>query len=135
MNGGTSTTVANSLMLVDTQALVWSAIGDPRLSAAANAAITSGTERLFVSAVTAYEFADLNQRGRFGIDLPLRMVLEQLEARVLDYPGAVWTIAESLPPIHFDPVDRMLVAHAIHADLTIITADAKMREYPVRTLW
>lgn len=34
-----------------------------------------------------------------------------------------------------DPVDRMLIAHAIHADLTLVSADETMRRYPVRSLW
>lgn len=36
---------------------------------------------------------------------------------------------------HGDPVDRMLIAHAIHADLTLVTADGLMRRYPVKSLW
>lgn len=122
-------------ILIDTQAIVWTVSDDKRLSKAAREMITSGTEEIFVSAVTAYEFVGLNRRGRFGVDLPFRAVLQQLEAIVLDYPASAWTIAEALPEIHFDPVDRMLVAHAIHADLTLITADRAMREYPVRILW
>lgn len=122
-------------ILIDTQAIVWAVTDSPRLSIAARAAITNGAEEICISAVTAYEFADLNRRGRFEVDLPFGQVLSQLEARLLDYPAGLWTIAETLPAIHFDPVDRMLVAHAIHADLTLVTADAKMRKYPVRSLW
>ena len=99
------------------------------------AAVGEAREPLCVSAVTAYEFADLNRRGRFGADLPLADLLGRLDAAVLDYPAAAWLIATDLPPIHLDPVDRMLVAHAIHADLTIATADATIRRYPVRTIW
>lgn len=121
--------------LIDTQALVWVAIGSPRLSDAAREALTDGAARLCVSAVTAYEFADLNRRARFGVDLPLRELLERLEAEVLDFPAGAWVIAEALPDLHRDPVDRMLVAHAIHADMTLLTADATMRRYPVRSLW
>lgn len=122
-------------ILLDTQAIVWAVTEDPRLSAAALAAITDGVDDLVISAVTAFEFVDLNRRGRFGADLPFRSVTRQLEAAVIDYPASAWRVAEQLPPLHFDPVDRMLVAHAIHADLSLITADAKMREYAARTIW
>lgn len=121
--------------MIDTHALVWTATAPSRLSEAARRALSDGAETLLVSAVTAYEYADLNRRGRFGVDLPLQAILDQFDARVVDFPAACWSIAAALPQLHFDPVDRMLVAHAIHDDHTLITADATIRRYPVRTLW
>ena len=135
MIAGTSITDASLQILIDTQAIVWTATSSPRLSWAAREAIEDGTTDILVSAVTAYEFVDLNRRGKFGVDLPFRSVLDQLDAKVLDYPASLWVVAETLPPLHLDPVDRMLIAHAIHADLTLVTADATMRKYPVRSLW
>lgn len=122
-------------ILIDTQAIVWVVLGSKKLSDRARDVITNGAEDICISAVTAYEFVDLNRRGRFEADLPFRLILQQLEATVLEYPASAWMIAEALPEIHYDPVDRMLVAHAIHADMTLITADKKMRDYPVRTIW
>lgn len=122
-------------MLIDTHALAWIASDDPRLSHGARDAVTDGRARMLVSAVTAYEFADMNQRGRFGADLPLDQLLRRLDAEVLDFPAACWRLAVSLPPIHRDPVDRMLVAHAIHVDAALISADAHIHRYPVRWLW
>ena len=122
-------------ILIDTQALVWIAVGSERLSDGARDAIVDGTARLCVSAVTAYEFVDLNGRGRFGTDLPLRALLDRLDAEVLNFPAEAWVVAGHLPDLHRDPVDRMLVAHAISADMTLMTADATIRRYPVRSLW
>lgn len=110
-------------ILVDTQALVWATSDNPRLSKVALEALTNGKEAIHISSVTACEFVDLNRRGRFGVDLPFEKVLAQLEATVLDTPADLWTTINALPEIHRDPVDRMLIAHAIHADLPIVTAD------------
>ena len=122
-------------ILLDTHILAWIGAGDKRVSRAAKAAIFAGDEDLFVSAVTAYEFVDLNRRGRFRADLSFGAIIDGLEASVLAYPAECWRIAEGLPLLHRDPVDRMAVAHAIHADFTLITADATIRRYPVRTIW
>lgn len=122
-------------LLIDTQAIVLLGLGDPRFSLAARQAVIDGVEPLFVSAVTAWEFADLNARGRFAADLRLGDMLAKLSAEVLDFPAQCWEAAAALPDIHRDPVDRMLIAHAIHADLTLLTADAQIRRYPVRSLW
>jgi PIN domain nuclease of toxin-antitoxin system len=62
-------------------------------------------------------------------------VAEVLGLVLLDTPSELWRIAALLPDIHRDPMDCILIAHAIHADLTLVTADAKMRSYPVRTIW
>lgn len=122
-------------LLIDTHALAWFGTGDERLSRAAHRALTDGAQELLVSAVTAYEFADLNRRGRFQADLPLAALLGSLDAQVIDYPAQCWALAASLPDLHRDPVDRLVIAHALQADLPLITADATIREYPVRTIW
>jgi len=41
----------------------------------------------------------------------------------------------SLPDVHRDPFDRMLVCQAIDESLTILTPDAILKAYPVATLW
>ena len=99
-------------------------------------AIADTSVQFHVSAVVAYEFADLAWRGRFEPGTPpLGELLNRLEATVMPFPSEAWRLTPLLPPIHRDPIDRMLVAHAIHADLTIVTADKLVREYPVRSLW
>ena len=40
-----------------------------------------------------------------------------------------------LPPLHRDPFDRILVAQAACHGLAIVTDDAWIGRYPVRTLW
>ncbi|MEH3037208.1 MAG: type II toxin-antitoxin system VapC family toxin [Sphingomonas adhaesiva] len=122
-------------LLIDTQTLVWLRTGDPKLSRAAQRAIADEGRALFVSAVTAYEFADLDARGRFGAALDLQSTLDRFFMTVLDFPEACWRIAAELPMFHRDPVDRMLIAHALHAGLTLVTADETIRRYPVPTLW
>jgi PIN domain nuclease of toxin-antitoxin system len=41
---------------------------------------------------------------------------------------------DSLPPIHRDPFDRLLVAQAMHEGITLLTGDAQLARYagPVR---
>ena len=45
-------------------------------------------------------------------------------------------LAPTLPPIHRDPVDRMLVAHAIALEMPLVTADANIARYPgLEVIW
>lgn len=122
-------------LLIDTQSLVWISSQPEKLGRQVRDAFEDAAQRFFVSAATAFEYVDLNMRGRFGADLPLDPVLTLVGAVVLPLPADIWRLVEALPTLHRDPVDRMFVAHAIHADLTIITADTVIRQYPVRSLW
>ena len=122
-------------LLIDTQSLVWMVTLPEKLGRGVHAALDDPDQPIFVSVATAFEYADLNRRGRFGADLPLDPVLSLLGAAVLPLPAETWRLVEALPDLHRDPVDRMLIAHAIHADLTLVTADRTMRQYPVRSLW
>jgi len=42
---------------------------------------------------------------------------------------------KSLPQVHSDPFDRLLVAQALENGLTIITRDRMIPQYPVPTFW
>ena len=121
-------------LLLDTQMLVWM-VGDRRkLPAGLTAAFENLETALLVSAVTAWEYADLLHRGR----LPVTEGLPELQSRfgleIVDLPHECWRLASQLPYIHGDPIDRMAVAHAIVGGYVLVTADANMRRYPVPVL-
>lgn len=43
--------------------------------------------------------------------------------------------ANALPPLHKDPMDRMLIAQALNAGTVVITQDAIYARYGVPTVW
>lgn len=117
-------------LLLDTQILVWMVNGDPRLRQDWIDAIAEATT-LHVSAITAFEYADLQLRGRLPITETMGDLVERFDCEVEALPGDCWRQAQTLPLIHRDPVDRILVAHALEAGMTLATADANIRRYPV----
>jgi len=122
-------------LLLDTQILIWGASGDPRLRRSVREAFADPEAELFVSAVTVAEFNDLQARKRIRVDATLDDLAVSLAFQFLDFPAQAAQLLTLLPVLHRDPVDRMLVAHAIHADLTLVTADRTIRSYPVKSLW
>jgi PIN domain nuclease of toxin-antitoxin system len=121
-------------LLLDTQFLVWMVNGDRRLRPDWIKALVSQETSLHVSPVVAFEFADLQQRHRLPIDEALAELIERFDLVIEDFPAECWQLASEMPPIHRDPVDRMLVAHAIKGNFVLATADANIRQYPVRTI-
>lgn len=121
--------------LLDTHVLVWLMTGDKRLRPAWRDALANPDNRIFVSAVVAWEYSELRNRGRFDVMQTIDNLVEIYGLKVLDFPAVAWSVAEHLPDIHRDPVDRMLVAHAQVLDMVLISADEAVRRYPVRSLW
>ena len=119
----------NLALLLDTHILAWVASGGKRLTASLMNQLA--LEPLFVSAVIAFEYEDLRLRGRFDDHVPLATLQDDLGFDLLDFPAKLSAEAAALPPIHRDPVDRMLVAHAMSTGMTLVTADGNIHKYAV----
>lgn len=57
-----------------------------------------------------------------------------LDTHVLPIDEGVMSYLASLPPLHRDPFDRLLVAQALQHGLTIATVDPDVSAYPVPLL-
>lgn len=122
------------MIFADTHVLVWLLGSDARLPQPAREALLA-EEALALSAVTAWEYVDLQHRGRIPAEPSFDELVAGMGLRVEAFPAESWRIARQLPPIHGDPVDRMLLAHVVAADAVLATGDANMRRYPVKLLW
>ena len=126
--------------LLDTCALLWLVNGDARLSPRARQAIADPQATIFLSVLTAAELAIKAGKGRIQLPHPVEpwirdaVRLHHLTLLPLDLGPAA--AAGTLPWIHSDPFDRILVATARQLSLTIITSDEAIPKYPgVETLW
>lgn len=122
-------------LLLDTHVLIWAPTGDPRLPSRIRDALIDPDNELFVSAVTAFELTDLQARKRIAMTEDIATLSAALGFAILDWPAQAWAVVATLPTIHGDPVDRMLIAHASLSGMTIVTSDATIPDYPVKTLW
>lgn len=119
-------------LLVDTHVAIWWLAGDRHLSIGARRAIEQASQA-FLSAVSVWEVVTKQRTGR--LELPLGY-LDALAEDFLELPLRHEHALEgrSLPPIHGDPFDRMLVAQALAEGLTIVTADRSIAQYDVPVL-
>ena len=126
-------------VILDTHALLWAAIDAPALSARARALLRDPESVLFLSAASAYELTWKVSRGRLALPSdPASWVRSRMDAfRLRPMPIEVAHAIEAalLPPIHGDPWDRLLVAQARLAEIPLLTADERIREYDVETIW
>jgi PIN domain nuclease of toxin-antitoxin system len=54
---------------------------------------------------------------------------------ILPIKGSHLTALETLPMIHRDPFDRLLIAAALAEDMTLITDDGNIARYDVPHIW
>jgi len=118
-------------LLLDTHALIWALEEPERLSARARTAIGAEDAEVFVSVVSPWEMAIAKSRGRLRVPDDLESQLGQKRFDLLPVLLRHAAAVESMPHYHRDPFDRMLVAQAQVDGLTIVTADRKLRDYPV----
>jgi PIN domain nuclease of toxin-antitoxin system len=120
-------------LLPDTHILLWTVAESRRLSAAARALIGEPDNELTFSSVSLWEVAIKAGRGRddFRIDVgSLRRGLFNNGYAELAVTSAHAAALATLPPIHKDPFDRMLVAQAIVEGFTLLTSDPTVAKYP-----
>lgn len=125
--------------MLDTHAFLWWITDDPRLSRRARAVMRSGRNRLLLSAASGWEIAIKAGLGRVRIPEPVAdFLLDQMARNAIEPLPVSMRHAlhvATLPPLHRDPFDRMLVAQAQLEELAILTADGAVRQYPVPTIW
>ncbi|NNN21531.1 MAG: type II toxin-antitoxin system VapC family toxin [Acidimicrobiales bacterium] len=89
---------------------------------------------VFVSAVSVWEISIKQAIGKLQIPDGFEAALVKSGFEKLDITFDHAMTAGKLPPFHRDPFDRMLIAQAIIEDLTLLTADGRLREYKVKLL-
>ena len=120
------------MLLLDTHLLLWAAFSPERLSAEATEILQSRDSPLAFSLVTLWEVAIKTSLARadFSVDPKLlhRALLAEGFLEVAITAPQIVRVA-TLPWVHRDPFDRLLVAQAIEDRLTLLTCDATLKRY------
>lgn len=120
-------------LLLDTQVLLWAAGMPDKLPRSARALIDDAHNELYFSAASLWEITikrGLN-RSDFTVDARvLRRGLLDNGYQELPITSEHAVSVESLPPLHRDPFDRILLAQATVEGITLLTADAVVAQYP-----
>lgn len=120
-------------LLLDTQVLLWAAGQPDRLSASAQKLVDDPRHEVLFSAASLWEIAIKSTLGRDDFHVEPRL----LRRGLLDNGYAELAITsehavsiDTLPPLHKDPFDRLLLAQALTEGITLLTADAQLARYP-----
>lgn len=119
-------------VLLDTHVYLWALQDHPRMPASFTEAIRDTDNIVLVSAVSVWEAAVKHAAGRLELHPDVDLVGDIAASGFQELPITAAHAARSatLPAVHADPFDRLLVAQAIVDDLRLATLDDQVRQYP-----
>ena len=124
-------------LLLDTHLLLWAADSLERVPAGARALMADLENELLFSVVSLWEVAIKNGLNRPDFRVDARLLRRGLiDNGYVELPisGEHAVAVDTLPLIHRDPFDRLLIAQAMVEGLVLLTSDVTLERYsgPVR---
>lgn len=120
-------------LLLDTHAFLWFITNDRRLSAETAEAIRDSSTEVFLSVASVWEIVIKHGLGKMPMPAPPETFLvEQRSAhgiRSLSIDEGAMPHLASLPRLHGDPFDRLLVAQSLQHGLQLVTNDQAIIAY------
>ena len=119
-------------LLLDTHLVLWAVAMSARLPAKARELLEDASNDVYCSAASLWEIAIKGALRRADFDVDprrLRAALPQMAILELPVDGRHVEQLATLPPIHKDPLDRLLIAQALAEPLVLLTSDATLAAY------
>ncbi|MDR3482258.1 MAG: type II toxin-antitoxin system VapC family toxin [Burkholderiaceae bacterium] len=120
-------------LLLDTHLLIWAADGIERVPKGARALMADPANELLFSVASIWEVAIKRGLNRPDFQVDARLLRRGLldngycELPILSEHAVA---IDTLPSIHKDPFDRLLIAQAMVEGITLLTDDATVAQYP-----
>ncbi len=116
--------------LLDTHIFIWWLEGSEQLTTEAYDIIDDDNNEIFVSAAVSWEIAIKRAKGHLTFQGDSVQQMQEQSFLPLSMMHAHAQQVEHLPEIHRDPFDRIQIAQAQVEDLTFITHDEMIWQYP-----
>lgn len=126
-------------ILLDTCTFLWLTTDAPELTEKAKILFQDTRNLVYLSSVSIWEIIVKNKLGKLPLpENPEKFIREQCKRHLIESlpldNNAVFYL-KNLPDHHRDPFDRMLICQAMSHDLTLLTSDKMIMQYPVATVW
>ena len=115
--------------LLDTHILIWWLSDADKLSQEVYDIIANTANQIYVSATSIWEIATKEALGKLKVDADLSQLIQENGFTELQVSAKHANTTKTLPLIHRDPFDRMLIAQAIEESLTLVSVDRYIGQY------
>lgn len=124
----------NNRYLLDTHILIWWMSKNSKLSEKISNILRNPHNQLFISTASIWEIIIKRAKKRLKVPQDIEKALKTSGFQLLPMQLSHVLKIETLPPIHHDPFDRMLIAQSNVENLTLITSDQKFWQYKLNLL-
>ncbi len=126
-------------VLLDTCTFLYLVADEQKLSAKASAIIFDEANNLYLSSISAWEIVYKFKLGKLTLAKSPELLIPQARAiyRINELPflEIAATKLLTLPPLHKDPFDKMLICQSLQYNFTVLTNDAEFAKYPIPVIW
>jgi PIN domain nuclease of toxin-antitoxin system len=125
-------------VLIDTQCWLWMNASPERLSHRTRSLLMEPSTERMLSVASVWEIGIKYQLGKLPLPaepadyVPARLALTKTAPLSISVTHALR--AGSLPAIHRDPFDRMIVAQALVEGVSVLSSDGQLDAYGIRRL-
>jgi len=124
--------------LIDTQILIWHINGANELPKKIKMILDDRKNNFYISVASIWEIVIKLNYGKLELNCSFDELYEILETYIYE----ILPINEehlksylTLPIIHKDPFDRMLISTSLAENLQLITSDEEIHKYKVNWVW
>ncbi len=125
--------------LLDTSSFLWFVSDYRRLSTNARERLQDAGNTVHLSLVSVWEIAIKSNIGKLELPFPFEEFIDtairSYSLRVLNIRLSHLRRVASMPLIHSDPFDRLLIAQSQVENIPIITSDRAFDNYAVHRVW
>jgi len=124
--------------LLDTHTLIWYLDDYLRIPSRITSLIDDVENQKYICSISLWEIAIKTNIGKLKMNLSfdeLLSIVKDSELTVLQMEDKYLKGILTLPFLHKDPFDRLIISTAIAENLTIVTVDENIQKYDVPWLW
>ena len=122
-------------LLIDSHTLVWWWARASRLGDTARDAIVDPANEVLVSIASLWELTIKLSAGKLSLEADLQTIVTEEGFSILHVSFDHLARLRTLPRIHRDPFDRMMIAQALAEGIPVGTADRRFAAYGVQVVW
>lgn len=125
-------------ILLDTHTVIWFITDDEQLPKSLKGAIKNPDNECFVSIASHWEMSIKHSLGKLELKTSLAKIFQLIDQSGISLlpitPTHVLT-SSTLPFLHRDPFDRLIIAQAMSEGFTLMSKDQVFKEYPINLIW
>ena len=122
-------------LMLDTHVLLWWRDSARPLSRLARAAIADSTNEILVSIASLWEITIKRALGKIAFPDDLESVLREEGFGLLSISFQHLRALDTLPHLHRDPFDRLILSQSLAEQLPIVSSDRRFAAYGATLIW